>query len=316
MEDTITEINDINGEVNGILGSKFLYDNNFIQSLILPNVQRMKDSAVAYCDNLRYVMMPSCTGVPYRGFRECPKLEEAYFDKCKEIGAEAFQGCSKLSNVRFSTLVNPVAGNLFDGCGFINITAEMFPVLDTMTNDMFANCSKLESVSLPEVTTIQSGVFSGCTALSSVTLPKLTTIRGGSVFNNSPLIPKFFENIPTITGDYCFSGSYFEELHFTNITSLSYRLFKNANKIKSVTVDKVTSINSEVFQYASLFEKLVIKTPTLCTLSSANSFDGTKIASGNGYIYVPDTLVEDYKAATNWSTYAAQIKGLSELPSE
>ena len=43
--------------------------------------------------------------------------------------------------------------------------------------------------------------------------------------------------------------------------------------------------------------------------------EGTPIANGNGYIYVPDADVETYKTATNWSTYANQIKGLSELPS-
>ena len=31
------------------------------------------------------------------------------------------------------------------------------------------------------------------------------------------------------------------------------------------------------------------------------------------YFYVPDDLVEDYKAATNWSAYADQIKPVSEL---
>lgn len=30
--------------------------------------------------------------------------------------------------------------------------------------------------------------------------------------------------------------------------------------------------------------------------------------------YVPDALVEDYKTATNWSTIATRIKGISELP--
>ena len=32
----------------------------------------------------------------------------------------------------------------------------------------------------------------------------------------------------------------------------------------------------------------------------------------NAYFYVPDDLVDDYKAATNWNAYANQIKPLSE----
>ena len=34
---------------------------------------------------------------------------------------------------------------------------------------------------------------------------------------------------------------------------------------------------------------------------------------GTDYIYVPDNLVDGFKIATNWSTYATQIKPISEL---
>ena len=51
-------------------------------------------------------------------------------------------------------------------------------------------------------------------------------------------------------------------------------------------------------------------------MADANTFVGSGIASGTGYIYVPDDLVDQYKVATNWATYASQIKGLSEIPAE
>ena len=63
-------------------------------------------------------------------------------------------------------------------------------------------------------------------------------------------------------------------------------------------------------------ETVICRATTVPTMGSTYGtygiFGGSKIASGTGYIYVPDDLVEDYKAATNWSTYAAQIKPLSE----
>lgn len=42
-------------------------------------------------------------------------------------------------------------------------------------------------------------------------------------------------------------------------------------------------------------------------------FNNTKIANDEGYIYVPNYLVDSYKATTNWSNHAAQIKPISEL---
>ena len=47
-------------------------------------------------------------------------------------------------------------------------------------------------------------------------------------------------------------------------------------------------------------------------MSATSAFDSTPIKSGNGYIYVPFALIEQYKAATNWSTYAAQFRALED----
>jgi hypothetical protein len=36
--------------------------------------------------------------------------------------------------------------------------------------------------------------------------------------------------------------------------------------------------------------------------------------NGTGYIYVPATLVDTYKAGTNWSTHADQIRAIEDYP--
>lgn len=45
---------------------------------------------------------------------------------------------------------------------------------------------------------------------------------------------------------------------------------------------------------------------------AGTNFAKTPIGSGTGYIYVPRTLVDSYKAATNWSTYADQFRALED----
>ena len=56
----------------------------------------------------------------------------------------------------------------------------------------------------------------------------------------------------------------------------------------------------------------LLNTETVCVLVDKSAFQETLIESGNGYIYVPDKLIEQYKTATNWSVFANQIKPLSE----
>ena len=85
------------------------------------------------------------------------------------------------------------------------------------------------------------------------------------------------------------------------------------------------SLSTKTFGKCYSLIKLVIDTNELIPLKSSEAFTscyhilGTVNSTYNpngdkdGYIYVPDSLVENYKSATNWSTYATQIKPLSEL---
>lgn len=60
------------------------------------------------------------------------------------------------------------------------------------------------------------------------------------------------------------------------------------------------------------FTKLIINKPYVFPINS-NDLKGTTIEKATGYVYVPDDMVDTYKSATNWSIYASQIKGMSEL---
>lgn len=64
----------------------------------------------------------------------------------------------------------------------------------------------------------------------------------------------------------------------------------------------------------SKFETLIIRTETVPTITTTNLFAGTKIESGTRYIYVPRSLVDSYKAASGWSTYAEQIRAIEDYP--
>jgi hypothetical protein len=59
--------------------------------------------------------------------------------------------------------------------------------------------------------------------------------------------------------------------------------------------------------YQSKLSALIIrKNDNLCVLG------GTNALNSSVYIYVPAALIEDYKVATNWSTYANQFRALED----
>lgn len=81
--------------------------------------------------------------------------------------------------------------------------------------------------------------------------------------------------------------------------------------ITEISSSSATSIGSSAFRMCSKLKPLLLRGNNVCTLNK-NVFVSTPISSGTGYIYVPSALIEQYKAATNWSAYSAQFRALED----
>lgn len=97
---------------------------------------------------------------------------------------------------------------------------------------------------------------------------------------------------------------------FRNVNS-SNGQFKNTTKI-TINGD-IESVDNASFRECGVLTQLIFNSNIIPVLSSTNAFTLTPIEDGVGYIYVKDDLIEEYKSATNWSTFANQIKGINEL---
>lgn len=159
-------------------------------------------------------------------------------------------------------------------------------------------CNYLRAVNFSNnFETIGSSAFYSCSRLVLTSLPlTLKSIGSSAFYGNSKIAIKEIPEGVTEIGNSTFYNCYGQD--FNELT------------VKG----DITSIGSSAFGSCSYLEKLVFPNVTsVPTLSNANAFSGTKIKYGTGYIYFPDTLVEEAKVATNWSTYVDQIKGVSEL---
>lgn len=107
--------------------------------------------------------------------------------------------------------------------------------------------------------------------------------------------------------------SNFDTSKVTNMSSMFQRCENLIElDISNFDTTNVTN-NAYMFQYCEKLVKLVINNQNVFKMTNSNMFNNTPIASGTGYVYVPDNMVETYKSATNWSVYAEQIKSISEL---
>ena len=160
---------------------------------------------------------------------------------------------------------------------------------------VFYYCSNLALRELPDsVTSIEEAAFGYCTNLNLTKLPsKLTTIGKNAFTRCSKL------NISEIP---------------YGVTKLSTYAFGYCSGLKSINIlGNITEFEGQVFYNCGYLEKVVIPNITSVPILGNSVFGSTPIGYKTGYIYVPDNLVEEIKAATNWSVYASQIKPISEL---
>jgi hypothetical protein len=166
--------------------------------------------------------------------------------------------------------------------------------IETVGENAFRG-TKISEFNSTSVKTVSSFAFYYVANLEECNIPNVTNILGNGAFTNCTSLKKI--NFPKNTsglGTNCFG----------NCTTLSY-----------VNIGNCPWISSNAFSNCSNLETLIItKTSGVTSMSNTNVLTGTAIANGTGYIYVADKLYENYLTATNWSTYASQIKKISELP--
>lgn len=184
--------------------------------------------------------------------------------------------------------------------------------ITTVGKNAFFACLQLKSVDFPNVTSVNDNAFTSSRNLTTVSAPKLTTI-GQESFSYTILLTEHTFLLVTAMGRGAFMGTGAPALIFPALTTIPADAFRNS-ATASLDLGAATSIARTSFTDAKKLETLIIRTASVCTISEASvALRGTKIAAGTGYIYVPDNLVDDYKAATNWVVLANQIKPISAL---
>ena len=110
-------------------------------------------------------------------------------------------------------------------------------------------------------------------------------------------------------------GAFYRCIDLTSVTipnsvkSLDYYAFHSCMGLTSITIPgSVKSIGNSAFSGCSRLTEIDFSThTTVPTLISTNAFSNT---SASLVIKVPSALVDEWKAATNWSTYADKIVGV------
>lgn len=266
---------------------------------------------------------PDLSGIDTSGFTDMSymfngcsgltSLDVSTFDTSNVTSMIAmFSHCAQLTTLDvtgFDTAKVTSMSGMFDNC--FRLTSLDLSKFDTSNvydmSSMFLSCSGLTSLDLSKFNTSKvtymNAMFNGCSGLTSIDVSKFDTSKVQNMQNMfygcsglTSLDLSAFDT-PSLTN----MGAMFRQC--TNLTSLNMSNIVT-NNIASGAYNMFTSctnLTDIIWSQKSTLQKLPI-TPSYMSITSTMKF------------YVPDDLLNDYKAATNWSTIASQIYPISQLP--
>jgi hypothetical protein len=168
------------------------------------------------------------------------------------------------------------------------------------------------------VTKVGSYAFKGISGLTLLSFPNATTF-GKEILSDNPRLqyihlPKF-----TTCSDSAGPLRWCSASSNCKVVLESYRGYDSGNRdmqatnFKWVDFHAIEVLIAGYFTYNQAMKALIIRNEkSVCTLKGTLSWKGTMASDGTGIILVPSALVESYKAATNWSSYASRIYAIED----
>lgn len=284
---------DSNNAIYGSTAYANMYNRSRVQRVeIGSNVTKIANYSFQFCYNLLSITVPNTlTAVEAYAFQNCYKLTCMTVPSgVTSIGDCAFYYCYVLKSILVPSSITSFNNNAFTYCYDLeNITPPSG--LKTIGTYAFQYCNSLADITIPStITSFGTYSFNYCYALNSVKiLSGITSIVNSAFYNCHSLISI---TIPS------------------SVTSIAASSLRACYSLTHMTIPaSVTSIAANAFNscYGMAEYHFLCDTPP--TLSATNAFSG--IQSGCK-IYVPrsedHSILNAYKTASNWSTYASYME--------
>lgn len=251
-----------------------------LTSVSLPNATSLGESTFSYCTNLASISIPKVSDLTGTA---------CFRNVGSNLTAEQLEG-TKLELPALTTL--PARNNTFKGFALETLS---LPNLINIANasTQFFDGHKIKHISAPKATSIHqmSASSTGVSTLLSVDTRSLITLPNSYVAKQA--------NLTSVAPMRSLSGA------------MGSAAFQSCSSLTSLELGgTVTSIAANTFNGCTALEYIVFDFASVPTVYNASAFTGC-----TAIFYVPDALVDSWKAASGWSSFAAQIKPLSEKPS-
>ena len=230
---------------------------------------------------------------------------------------------SEINDSTVTVINRPDAFNNDTSIKLINL-----PNVSSVCQSGLRNVRYMETLSLPACTWLGASAIAGCSSLynvyipnveyagpyamtdwdiTSITLPKLSDTTKGLFIGCRNLT---YVDLPLVSGIsfQTFSAcSKLVDCSFPNVTHVNKSAFHGCSNLSTLVLPKVVFMSSYAFYLAYSFKRLVLPSSSVCRIDTSITFIQCGITSPvngiyDGHVYVPESLVDTYKAADYWST--------------
>lgn len=247
------------------------------------------------------------------GFTEKDITEKTYSiinldNSASFVASSAFNG-----NTTIKTVNLPYATKVYNYAFYVctSLTQVNLPMCSILYSNAFYFCRSLTQVDIPVCSIISDYALGYCTSLSQVSLPMCNTIMQAGFQNCSKLTQvdlPMCSYIDLNGFQSCYSLS---QVSLPLCSIIGNNAFNYCSSLSQISLPVCSIISKNAFGYCRSLSIITIGYSSVCSLGSTNVFSNTQITSSTGSIYVPASLVDSYKSATNWSIYSTQIFPIS-----
>ncbi len=174
------------------------------------------------------------------------------------------------------------------------------------------NVSVTTNVSGGDASALDEFVTRGLTSYSS---DKIRYVGKYAFYNCTKLVNvdlPLVESLEASCFAYCTA---LETVKFPNLTTTNTSALANCTSLKKADLGLAGSLANNLFLNSTNLETLILrKKNKICSCGYSSAIGTTKIASGTGYIYVPSSLVANYKTSNDYKNYANQIRAIEDYP--
>ena len=230
--------------------------------------------------------------------------EEMDHTTVRDIGDNAFSGCSALTQITIPDTVETIGANAFNGCSSLK-NIELPVRLQKIGFNAFYSCTGLSSIEIPNsVTTIEGFAFNNCSGLKTITIPTNVETIGNRAFYDCNSLTE----ILAADGNKSFSSKdgVLYNVDFTKIicypagkSGENYTIadsviiigdaaFYNCRGLTEIKLpDKLTTIEDFAFYYCSGISTVILPS-TVQSIGQASFYGCTKMTE----IYIPKSITE------------------------